>query len=279
MTKLSHQIYKPSFIHIGPQRCATTLLYRLLRKNRSVPVDVKEIQFFDRHYEQGIMWYLNHFKRLNNSIPIGEVCPTYFFFKPAINRIYENLPGIKVICTLRDPVSRTISYYRLLKMYNQCQEDIELAWTTNSNLRNCCMYSETLKFWITGFSDQFLTLFFDDLLNEPSEYFRSFFSFVGIPFSDDIVQNMPGPEKEPIPKYPIINEYTARAGYALRKRKLYRVLKAFRTLIRPLIFCLGKSQIDIVMTDIFKEKVRDYYKPEIENLESLTDRNLSDWLE
>ena len=269
---------RPSFIHIGPQRCGTTTLYNALLNINCVSRSVKEIQFFDLHFDLGVEWYLKHFEGLSNAGPVGEVCPSYFDCTQAIERMWKCFPKIRVVCTLRDPLSRIPSYYRLLRMYDQCPEGIETAWEVCDELRDCCMYSKKLAKWQALFGKkQFLIMLFDDLKLSPEKYIADFCSFVGVAKPPDFSVLIPGPEIEPIPRFPILNDFAARAGMALRRRQMYKLLERLRGVVRPWIYNIGAPNYEVEMTALFKARLQRYYKDEIVNLERFFGRNLNSW--
>src|SRR5439155_1562759 len=102
----------PDFIAVGPGRTGTTWLHEVLKGHVGLP-EIKEIQFFKWHYEKGLRWYASHFTKCPAGRPVGEICPVYFNSEIARSRIAEDLPRCKIICSLRDPVDRAYSHYRM----------------------------------------------------------------------------------------------------------------------------------------------------------------------
>src|SRR5207245_11287355 len=105
----------PDFIVVGPPRTATTWLDTVLRGHVGLPRDVKETHFFARNYRQGLTWYERHFRHCAAEPVIGEICAAYFENPQARERIRTHLPKCRIICTLRDPVERLYSYYKLMR--------------------------------------------------------------------------------------------------------------------------------------------------------------------
>lgn len=112
----------PSFIIIGAQRSGTTTLYRMLSEHPSVirPTVSKGIGYFDLNYDRGPRWYRGHFPLapLGGSRPAGASRMTfessgYYSHHPlAIQRLTEDLPGVKLLMMLREPVDRAYSAHR-----------------------------------------------------------------------------------------------------------------------------------------------------------------------
>lgn len=112
----------PSFVIMGAQRAGTTSLYQSLSAHPLVAPAVlhKEVHYFDVNYTRGIRWYRAHFpvegksrraaNRQHGRDPLaGEASPYYMFHPHAPSRIARDLPGVKLLVLLRDPVERAIS--------------------------------------------------------------------------------------------------------------------------------------------------------------------------
>lgn len=118
----SHLTHKsrsfPSALLVGPRRTGTTSLYQTLNLHPNIMGAVgKEVKFFDCNYRRGLNWYQGFFPRketLTESKAITiEASPYYFFHPLAARRIYEHFPQMKIIITLRNPVNRAYSHYRM----------------------------------------------------------------------------------------------------------------------------------------------------------------------
>ena len=105
----------PNFLVIGVMKGGTTSLFQYLAKHPQInPPFRKEIKFFDLHYAQGLNWYRAHFplktKMVDGSVT-GEATPYYIFHPLAAKRISQDLPNVKLITILRNPVERAYSHY------------------------------------------------------------------------------------------------------------------------------------------------------------------------
>ncbi|ASU86074.1 sulfotransferase [Nocardiopsis gilva YIM 90087] len=109
----------PTFLIVGAQRCGTTSLFKALAQHPHVvgPVLRKGVHYFDTAYERGGDWYRGHFPTRGATrargdrprVEVGESSPYYLFHPLAAERIARDLPGVKVIVLLRDPVERAYS--------------------------------------------------------------------------------------------------------------------------------------------------------------------------
>ncbi|NUR88885.1 MAG: sulfotransferase [Nonomuraea sp.] len=111
----------PSFLIVGAQRCGTTSLYRALSQHPLMlkPVLHKGVHYFDVGYGHGLPWYQGHFplkvgatlltRRYGARPQAFESSPYYLFHPLAAERIAADLPGVKLIVLVRDPVARACS--------------------------------------------------------------------------------------------------------------------------------------------------------------------------
>ncbi len=114
---------RPDFIVIGAQRCGTTSLFRALMSHPQVsrPVVHKGVNYFDLNYYRGWSWYLGHFplarvaaakaRRLGPRA-VFEASGYYLYHPFAIERMARDLPDVKLVVMLRDPVERAYSAYQ-----------------------------------------------------------------------------------------------------------------------------------------------------------------------
>jgi hypothetical protein len=128
----------PSFIIIGAQRAGTTSLYRYLTAHpRVLPAAWKEIHYFDRSYHRGAAWYRAHFRFVLESKDgwhfhragtiTGEASPEYLFDPRVPERVRRDLPGVKLIALLRNPVDRAISHFAMESSERRTELSLEEA--------------------------------------------------------------------------------------------------------------------------------------------------------
>jgi hypothetical protein len=110
----------PDFLVIGAQRAGTTTLYHALVQHPQIlgAIADKEVHFFDVRYADGIDAYRGAFptraavRRAGPGARVGEATP-YYLFHPAVPaRVASQLPDVRLIAVLRDPVERAWSQYR-----------------------------------------------------------------------------------------------------------------------------------------------------------------------
>ena len=111
----------PGFLVVGGQRCGTTSMYRTLSQHPAIlkPVLHKGVHYFDTAYGRGPDWYRGHFplqvtarrraRRVGAAPVTFESSPYYMFHPLAAARIAADLPGVRLLVLLRDPVERAYS--------------------------------------------------------------------------------------------------------------------------------------------------------------------------
>jgi Sulfotransferase domain len=112
----------PGFLIVGAQRCGTTSLFKTLSQHPAVLPAVyhKGVHYFDSPaYERGMDWYLGHFPAVRRAEAVretlgvpgitGESSPYYMYHPLAPERIARDLPDVRLLILLRDPVERAYS--------------------------------------------------------------------------------------------------------------------------------------------------------------------------
>jgi hypothetical protein len=114
----------PDFLIVGAQRAGTTTLHLALREHPLVVLHRlhKGVNYFDLRYEEGAQWYRGHFPlrayarartALAGGRPVTGESSGYYMFHPlAAERIGRDLPGVKLIALVRDPVERAYSAHK-----------------------------------------------------------------------------------------------------------------------------------------------------------------------
>ena len=109
----------PDFLIVGAQRCGTTSLFKTLVQHPGVarPFLRKGVHYFDTAYDRGPDWYRGHFplratsraRRGGGRVVTGESSPYYMFHPWAPHRIARDLPDVRLLVLLRDPIERAYS--------------------------------------------------------------------------------------------------------------------------------------------------------------------------
>ena len=103
----------PSFVIVGAQLSATRWLRTNLEKHPQIYLPSFDLGFFENPNDMrrlGLRWYRDQFAAWDNEPLVGESSPSYFSLKhrpsQVARRIDETLPDVRLIAILRQPVER-----------------------------------------------------------------------------------------------------------------------------------------------------------------------------
>ncbi|MBV9485275.1 MAG: sulfotransferase domain-containing protein [Frankiaceae bacterium] len=111
----------PNLLIAGGQRCGTTSMYRALSQHPLAfkPNLHKGVHYFDVSYDKGLSWYRGHFpwqsavdkvaKEFGVTPAVFESSPYYGFHPLSAERYAKDLPGVRLIVLIRDPIERAYS--------------------------------------------------------------------------------------------------------------------------------------------------------------------------
>ncbi|MDY6906221.1 MAG: sulfotransferase [Thermodesulfobacteriota bacterium] len=109
---MTQHFVQPTFLGIGAAKCGTTAIAGHLSEHPEVSMpSKKEMHYFDEQpfNTESLTTYLKCF---SPNKAVGEFTPSYLFMKTCRDRIHEALsPGLKFVVILRDPVKRAYSHY------------------------------------------------------------------------------------------------------------------------------------------------------------------------
>lgn len=212
----------PDFIIAGASRSGTTTMHEVLSRHTQIYMPPeKELQFFWREelYGKGREWYEDHFKLDGPTKVTGEVSPPYFYKGITLDaknqyrwdvdddvpiRIAQMYPEIKLIFTLRSPVTRAYSQYRKNRWQGKEEADsfqeairLELEGIRQpEDHPNCWLYRNSyakhMERWLSLFQrTQVLVLIFEEWVTDPAKAVRSIESFLGIEYETIADEGVP----------------------------------------------------------------------------------------
>ncbi len=270
----------PSFYVIGPPRTGTSWLHEVLSKRATLPHPTKETRFFDVHFQRGIDWYRAHFPKDVNEHRVGEVAPTYFASSEARERIARVTPTAKIVCIFRNPVERIQSLYRVKRAYGMIPWNFEQAILEDPELMESGRYATHLKEWqrILG-EDRILPTVYDDMRRDPQTYVDNLADFIDVPrfeLSPSELKYVHASESMTHPR----NFHRTRRATAVadwfKARRLDRIVAAVkRSPLRK--FFLGGGPAFSDMPQEVSARLYEYFRSEVEELETMLNRDFSSW--
>lgn len=270
----------PSFFIVGPPRTGTTWLHSVLSQCAWLSHPTKETRFFDKYFDRGLNWYGAHYKNANGGRVVGEVAPTYFASASARERIARLIPPAKIICTFRDPVDRVLSLYRLKRAYGWISWTFEDALWRDPELMESGRYAAHLREWIRIFGpSQVLATVHEDMQSDPQAYLDKIVDFVGatrVKLQPRHLQRVLASESLTEPR----NYYWTRSALRLaewsKARRLDGLVSAAKRVGGLGLFVGGGPKFpELARPD--RETLRRLFRPEVEKLEVLLNRDLSAW--
>jgi Sulfotransferase domain len=272
----------PDFLLVGPPRTGTTWLHGVLYHRACLPERTKETHFFDMFYHRGLDWYRAYFSSCPHEATAGEVTPTYFSLPQVRERVARGLPGCKIVCTLRDPVARAWSWYRVLHREGRIRADFEdeIVNGIEPQLREASRYAFHLRAWRERFGATNVGVFlYDDLVTDPQRFADSLLSFLGLSrviITPEVAAHLMRNEA---------NSDCRIAALAYRAWRLRIRLKSIRAdgVVERLErlglwrFCFSGGGPFAPLAPRTEARLRRFFMPEVEALEELLGRDLSAW--
>ncbi len=141
----------------------------------------KDIYYFDQHYNRGITWYESFFDSAGSANAIGEVSHNYLYSSEALDRIDADLPDVKLIACLRDPIERAYSAYLFMQRNGTAEKNFRETLEVNTNIMERGRYSAYINRCFERFGRDRVKIFlFDDLQSDPDALSQALYSFVGV---------------------------------------------------------------------------------------------------
>jgi Sulfotransferase domain len=267
---------------VGPPRTGTTWLHGVLYHRACLPERTKETHFFDMFYYKGLDWYRAYFRRCRDEAVAGEVTPTYFSLPQVRERIARDLPECKIVCTLRDPLARAWSWYRVLHREGRIRADFEheILNGIEPQLREANRYAFHLSAWREQFGAANVGVFlYDDLVADPQRFADSLLGFLGLPpvvITPAVEAHLMRNQANSDCRFPSV------AYRAWRLRIRLKSMRADGTVERLgrlglWRLCFGGGDPFAPLAPKVEARLRSFFTPEVEALEKLLGRDLSAW--
>jgi hypothetical protein len=272
----------PNFLIIGAGRSGTTSLYHYLRQHPAIFMSpIKETNYYtdadqllDSRAIRSRTGYEQLFAEVNGQRAIGEATPRYLNAIAGIGRICDDLPGVRLIATLRQPADRCYSSY--LQRFTNSREtrSAEEVLQPGNDLFEIGRYHPQLRRYFDVFPrERIKVILFDDLIARPQETVRSLYSFLGVD-ADFVVDTSIRHNPSVSPRFVWLTRHfnsVARvaadvAPHWLRRRGVATLLR------RPL---LRKAE---PIPPLLRLRLTDQYRDDILSTGELIGRDLSHWL-
>ena len=307
---MQNKLPLPSFFVVGAGKSGTTSIHQYLRQNPMVSLPLrKETHFFIMDKDSALPAPQNYFgKEMENPIfhlkdylaefqnqghghIVGEVCPSYLFYPNAASNINARVPNAKIIAILRNPIDRFYSNFQFRSNKDQQAKDNRQDFTTQEldritaalpypsspevkRLLEIGMYSGQLQRYYDQFpSDNIKVFLFDDLQKTPRKLMNELSEFAGIPpFEYDVsmVFNRSGS----IRAFWFYKTFRgSKFSKMVQKATPPLLYQRIRVAAERLVFAQANR-----MSTQSRNQLREYYRDEIDRLQTMLGRDLGDWL-
>ncbi len=224
----------------------------------------------------------------------GDASTTYLACSSAVPKILEFCPDAKFVVMLRNPVEIVISLHRqLMREGVEVEGDLESAWALQSerqrrqsippgcpapgllHYRKVASIGQQLKAAHERIpAKQLLTIFRDDFLASPRQFYRATIEFLDLPIDNRH-------------QFPLMGSRAPRTPILYRLKRRTFVQKLYHDLLtsRParLMSAVKEAVItrppdDRPLRPVFRNKLVDTFSEDIRLLADLTGRELDGWL-
>ena len=262
----------PNFLIIGAVRCATGWISQCLREHPSIYMASDETHFFDRHYSEGLDWWeQNYFNDWKNEKVVGEKTANYLHNSSVPLRIASSLPGIKLICCLRDPIDRMYSHY-IFRNRGESRAHDAHSFMQDAHLQSDLVqrgqYFKQLKWYLELFPiEDLLVKIYEDKDIDEKAFIQEMYNFLNVeqqfvPSSINLQTKLGAIEHK--------NQFWRFMSRFMNYRKSPIYLRLLYQRIRPKEECFIKDEDCLFNLAL-------YFKKDIEQLEQFLNRDLNCW--
>jgi hypothetical protein len=266
------------FLIIGAAKSATTWLQRSLQAVPSIYMPNPELHFFSREYHRGRDWYQAHFTAAGEATVVGEKSNSYLDTAEAAGRIHRDLPSVKLVAQLRNPIDRAYSDYCMLLRRGAVSSDIDRHLdprkADNSRFLTGGFYLSHVERYLELYPvEALLLLLFEDVRSDPKNQVARVLKFLGL---DAKAAAVPIDEKIKDKNAPVLSP-TLRRMF----RPLKPVVAPFRDskYFKAIRGAIARQTPYPPLTESLKDRLADFYRADATGLGKLMGRDLSVWLE
>jgi hypothetical protein len=193
--KIRHDMVLPNFLIIGAAKAGTTSLYHYLRQHPEVYMSpVKEPRYY---WYEGLaegrleivsrIAYERLFRDVTSQRAVGEATTHYLNSPTAPDRIAADLPGVRLVVSLRNPADRAYSSYLGRLQGGEERRGVEEAMRPGSYYFESSLYHPNLSRYFERFArNRIKVLLFDDLVANPRAVVQDLYEFLGVAPTFDV---------------------------------------------------------------------------------------------
>ncbi|MFT5229587.1 MAG: hypothetical protein ACI9EV_002741 [Urechidicola sp.] len=297
---------KPNFLFVGTAKAGTTSIYHYLSQHPDISIPVKETFYFLRDiYENNHLDYPKQrpIKDLvltedqysgiyENETPekrVGEIGTGYLYHHDvAIPRIKETLGDPKILIILRNPVTRCFSSHMhfvkdlhekrsFSEALEQEKQRMDQGWDFMWHHKALGLYADQVKAYLESFSNV-KVLISEEFSSNREETITDIFNFLGLVDMEGF-QNLKTHNPSGVPKNARIQKFiTHENPLKSLVRPVFRMVfsQEKRDKIRKTAKAKNLDKGQQIPSDLANQ-LKEFYRPDIEKLEKLLNKDLSIW--
>lgn len=258
MLKIKNNGKLPSHIWVGAAKAASSWVWKNLSLHPDVfTSDKKEIHFFDNNYQKGIDWYQGNF--ITDKKVVLDVTPNYLN-EECLTLIKKHIPYVSIMMCFRNPIYRAFSQWKFHRFLTGSNIPFLNFWNKNEVVvQNHGLYYEHLKCCKTKFNqEKIYYCFYDDIKKNPDKFLNEIYDYLQIKANKSEFSNcrwMPGKE-------------SCWTKTGIQHDNVKERYKYYTKFFEKLFLSYEEWKF-----------LKNFYKESIVNLQNLTGRDLSLWLE
>ena len=276
----------PNFLVIGASRAGTTSLYRYLGAHPEVFLPaIKETNYFAHEGRRDARFpvvtpaeYAALFADAGAARARGEVSPIYLSRSAvAAERIRRELPGVRLVASLRHPAERAFSNYLLHFRQGLDRRPVAEAFREASAYADYVReggYAARVRDYVERFPRERIRVFlFEDLARDPGAVLRDLFAFLEVDARfrpDTSVRHNPGG----IPRRAWLNDLLVRTVPA---QALSRRAPAWLRRLGRRVRDANQAPPPTLPAEL-RARLVAFYRDDVLRLQDLLARDLSAWL-
>jgi uncharacterized membrane protein YkvA (DUF1232 family) len=270
----------PTLIGLGPIRSGTTWVHELLFGHSQVATTrMKEVNFFNSHFDQGTSWYEEQFRPTTRATRLrADISPFYMMDPTVCDRIARTVRNPTLMINMRSPYERVLSWYQKYR-----QEDHPIGWLAS----DAKVHAEALEIGLTATMleqygqcfgrDRMILVDYTDLKSDPVGLAERLQRRLGLD-----IETPPSVTREvnASVKYrsaalrrlahlggPVVRKMSPELFYALKFGPLHDLIFAKQRIVGP----SAEQKIGAIGS------LRNAFEADISRLEDTLDRDLTSW--
>lgn len=271
---------------VGAPKAGTTSLHHYLDQHTDVCMSkVKEPNFFSSKEVLSLFYNslcIENSESYQNLFPekkpiLGEASVSYLFYKQVPKRIYDYNSDAKIIIMLRQPIERAFSHYLMDCRLGFCSEKLEDIFDDPTKYPQFFQqyvqlgnYYPQLKRYLDTFDkEDIMIIFYEDFKVDTQKVMTDLFGFL----------NIEQQEMDLSIKNPFLAPSNALISRLYKFNVVRKGIKAlfpvgFLSFIKSRLF---SSQAKPQLSNVVEQKLKAYYKQDVQQLEKLLNVDLTRW--